>query len=112
MAGLFSNDDALAREVLAAASAAGEQAWRLPLPPDMEELIKSPVADLKNIGGRWGGSIAAALFLQHFVGDTPWAHLDIAGASSIDKEKGYNPRGATGAGVRLLAEWLRRRAGA
>jgi leucyl aminopeptidase len=111
-AGLFSNDDALANEVLAAASAAGESAWRLPLPPDMEELIKSPIAELKNIGGRWGGSITAALFLQHFVGNTPWVHLDIAGASSIEKEKGYNPRGATGAGVRLLAEWLRRRASA
>ena len=111
-AGLFSNDDALATELLEAANAAGEPAWRLPLPPDMEELIKSPVADLKNTGGRYGGSITAALFLQHFVGKTPWVHLDIAGPSSIEKEKGYNPRGGTGAGVRLLAEWLRRRAAA
>jgi leucyl aminopeptidase len=111
-AGLFSNDDALAGELLEAAKAAGEPAWRLPLPPEMEELIKSPVADLKNTGGRYGGSITAALFLQHFVGKTPWVHLDIAGPSSIEKEKGYNPRGGTGAGVRLLAEWLRRRAAA
>jgi leucyl aminopeptidase len=109
-AGLFSNDEALAGEVQAAARAAGESVWRMPLPADMEELIKSPVADLKNTGGRYGGSINAALFLQHFVGKTPWAHLDIAGPSSLDKEKGYNPRGGTGAGVRLVAEWLRRRA--
>jgi leucyl aminopeptidase len=109
-AGLFSNDEGLAGEVQAAARAAGESVWRMPLPPEMEELIKSPVADLKNTGGRYGGSINAALFLQHFVGKTPWAHLDIAGPSSLDKEKGYNPRGGTGAGVRLVAEWLRRRA--
>jgi leucyl aminopeptidase len=108
--GLFSNDETLAAELECAASAAGESIWRMPLPPDMEELIKSPIADLKNTGGRSGGSINAALFLQHFVGDTPWAHLDIAGPSSLEKERGYNPRGGTGAGVRLLAEWLRTRA--
>src|SRR5919201_2785317 len=112
IAGLFSNDDALAAELLAAARAAGEPVWRMPLPPEMEELIKSPVADLKNTGGRFGGSINAALFLQHFVGNVPWAHLDIAGPASIDKERGYNARGGTGAGVRLLAEWIRRRGSA
>jgi len=111
-AGLFSNDDALASELLAAARTAGEPVWRMPLPSEMEELIKSPVADLKNTGGRYGGSINAALFLQHFVGKVPWAHLDIAGPASIDKERGYNARGGTGAGVRLLAEWIRRRASA
>lgn len=107
--GLFSNDDALAGELSNAARTAGEAMWRMPLPPEMEELIKSPIADLKNTGGRYGGSINAALFLQHFVAKTPWAHLDIAGPASVDKERGYNPRGATGAGVRLLAEWLRSR---
>ena len=112
MAGLFSNDDALAGELLAAARAAGEPVWRMPLPPEMEELIKSPVADLKNTGGRFGGSINAALFLQHFVGKVPWAHLDIAGPASIDKERGYNARGGTGAGVRLLAAFIRRRGSA
>ncbi|TMB30437.1 MAG: leucyl aminopeptidase [Deltaproteobacteria bacterium] len=109
MMGLFSNDDALAGEILSAADAAGEPIWRMPLPRDMEELIKSPIADLKNTGGRNGGSINAGLFLQHFVGKTPWVHLDIAGPSALDKERGYNPRGGTGAGVRLLVEWLRRR---
>jgi leucyl aminopeptidase len=109
-AGLFSNDEGLAGDVLAAASAAGEPVWRLPLPPEMEELIKSPIADLKNTGGRYGGSINAALFLQRFVGKCPWVHLDIAGPASIDKERGYNPRGGTGTGVRLLAELVRRKA--
>jgi leucyl aminopeptidase len=108
-AGLFSNDDQLADQLLESAKAAGEPVWRMPLPPEMEELIKSPIADLKNTGGRWGGSINAALFLQHFVEKVPWAHLDIAGPASIDKERGYNARGATGAGVRLLVEWIRRR---
>src|SRR3954465_7133392 len=107
--GLFSNDDELADEVLGAARRAGEPIWRMPLPPEMVELIKSPIADLKNTGGRYGGSINAGLFLQHFVGKVPWAHLDIAGPASLDKERGYNPRGGTGAGVRLLTEWLRRR---
>ena len=114
IAGLFCNDDAFAGEVLDAAQAAGEPVWRMPLPPDMEELIKSPIADLKNTGGRYGGSINAALFLQHFVKPErgpkiPWAHLDIAGPASIDRERGYNARGGTGAGVRLLAELIRRR---
>jgi leucyl aminopeptidase len=108
--GLFSNDDALAAELQAAARTAGEPMWRMPLPPEMEELIKSHITDLKNIGGRYGGAINAALFLQHFVGRLPWAHLDIAGPASVDKERGYNPRGGTGAGVRLLAEWIRGRA--
>jgi leucyl aminopeptidase len=113
MTGLFSNDDALAGELLAAARASGESIWRMPLPPEMEELIKSPIADLKNTGGRFGGSINAALFLQHFVTNpkkkVPWAHLDIAGPASVDRERGYNSRGGTGAGVRLLAEWISRR---
>jgi leucyl aminopeptidase len=126
--GLFSNDEALAAEVLEAARAAGEPVWRMPLPPDMEELIKSPIADLKNTSGRHGGAIGAALFLQHFTQPqldgarkateapaaasspkTPWAHLDIAGPAFIEKERGYHARGGTGAGVRLLAEWIRRR---
>jgi len=110
--GLFSNDDALAGELLAAAASAGESAWRMPLPPEMEELIKSPIADIKNTGGRFGGAISAALFLQRFVGKTPWVHLDIAGPASIDKERGVNARGGTGAGVRMLAEWIKKRAAA
>ena len=108
--GLFCNDEPLATAVLAAARRSGEEIWRLPLPAVNEEFIRSPIADLKNTGGRWGGAINAALFLQHFVGKTPWAHLDIAGPSAADRERSYNPRGATGAGVRLLAELIRQRA--
>ena len=108
--GALSNDDALATEVLAAARAAGEDMWRLPLTPSLGELIKSNVADVKNTGGRYGGAITAGLFLQKFVGKTPWCHLDIAGPSFLDKDRGYNPKGATGAGVRLLVELVRRRA--
>jgi leucyl aminopeptidase len=110
IAGLFCNDEPLANELQTAARAAGEEIWRMPLPPQMEELIKSPIADLKNTGGRYGGAINAALFLQHFVGKTPWAHLDIAGPASSDRERGYNARGGTGIGVRTLIEWLRARA--
>jgi leucyl aminopeptidase len=111
--GLFCNDDALAQELLQTAKATGDSLWRMPLSPEVEEQIKSPIADLKNTGGRFGGSISAALFLQHFVNASKakakWAHLDIAGPASIDRERGYNSRGATGFGVRLLAEWIARR---
>jgi leucyl aminopeptidase len=110
--GLFSNDEGLAGELVEASKAAGEQLWRLPLPEHMKELIKSPIADLKNTGGPKGGSITAALFLREFVGDVPWAHLDIAGPSHLDKELGVDPRGGTGHGVRTLVELVRRRMGA
>lgn len=81
----------------------------MPLPDNLKELIKSPVADLKNTGGPKGGSITAALFLKEFVGDVPWAHLDIAGASFLEKDRVYDQRGATGAGVRTLVEIVRQR---
>ena len=102
-AGLFSNDDALSDALLAASKATGEPLWRMPLPPQYEKQIESMAADMKNIGGRPGGSITAALFLQKFVNDTPWAHLDIA---SVAWKKPSNnptiPEGASGFGVRLL----------
>ena len=107
-AGLFTNDDALGQGLLAASEAEGERLWRLPLPPAYDKLIDSPVADMKNIGGRAGGSITAALFLQRFIEDTPWAHLDIAGPVW---RKGPGaptyPEGATGFGVRLLDRFVR-----
>ena len=102
-AGLFSNDDGLAEQLLAAASGEGEPLWRMPLPPAYEKLIDSPAADMKNIGGRYGGSITAALFVQRFVDGKPWAHLDIA--STAWKKPSSTPtipEGATGFGVRLL----------
>jgi leucyl aminopeptidase len=102
-AGLFSNDDGLAGELLDAASKEGEGLWRMPLPEQYNKQIDSMIADIKNIGGRPGGSITAALFIQKFVNGVPWAHLDIAGVawkkpSSIPTL----PEGATGYGVRLL----------
>jgi leucyl aminopeptidase len=107
--GLFASSDTLADEILTAARAAGEEIWRMPMPENLKELIKSPIADLKNTGGPKGGSITAALFLKEFVGDIPWAHLDIAASSFLDKERTYDPRGGTGAGVRTLVEIVRRR---
>ncbi|HEX4180152.1 MAG TPA: leucyl aminopeptidase [Caulobacteraceae bacterium] len=101
--GLFSNDETLAENLLAASKASGDALWRLPLPASYEKQIDSMTADMKNTGGRPGGSITAALFIQRFIKDTPWAHLDIA---SIAWRKPSSiptiPEGATGFGVRLL----------
>ncbi len=108
--GLFSNSDALANELLGAAARAGEAFWRLPLVELQRETLRSEIADMKNLGERWGGAITAAMFLREFVGDTPWAHLDIAGPSQAPRERGYHAKGATGVGVRTLAEFLSQRA--
>lgn len=105
-AGLFTPDDALSHELCEAFSAAGDELWRMPLNPRMKRLIKSDVADMKNIGGRWGGSITAALFLKEFVEKTPWAHIDIAGPSWLSAPLGPHPKGASGFGVAGLLEWL------
>ena len=102
-AGLFSNNDELSEKLLSASKAEAEPLWRMPLPAAYERQIDSPAADIKNIGGRPGGSITAALFIQRFVNGLPWAHLDIA---STTWKKGStnpsNPDGASGFGVRLL----------
>jgi leucyl aminopeptidase len=101
-AGLFSNDDRLAEELSAAGEATGEKVWRMPLGKAYDKLLESRFADMKNIGGRWAGSITAAQFLQRFVNDTPWVHLDIAG-TAMDSAKGdLNQSWASGWGVRLL----------
>jgi leucyl aminopeptidase len=112
MAGVMSNDEALATEWLAAAAAAGEDMWRLPLPPRLVEQLKSEVADMKNTGERWGGALTAGLFLKEFVGDTPWVHVDIAGPASADKELGHVAKGGTGFAVATLIQFLRRAASA
>ena len=102
-AGLFSNDDALADNLLAASKTSGDALWRLPMPAAYEKQIDSLAADMKNIGGRPAGSITAALFLQRFVKDTPWAHLDIASTAwKKPSTVATIPDGATGFGVRLL----------
>jgi leucyl aminopeptidase len=102
-AGLYANDDPLAEGLLAAAKAEGENLWRMPLPAQYEKQIESMAADMKNIGGRPAGSITAALFLQKFVNDHAWAHLDIA-PTAWKKPSSIStiPEGATGYGVRLL----------
>jgi len=100
--GAFTNNQALLDKVLAAGRAAGEKIWPMPMDAEYDELIKGDIAEIKNTGGRKGGAITGAKFLQHFVGDTPWVHLDIAGTFETDKEKGYQPKGATGVMVRTL----------
>ena len=107
IAGLWSPSDGLAEALLAAGTAGGESLWRMPLRGSYRKGLKSHVADMKNTGPRPGGSITAALFLQDFVTrGLPWAHLDIAGTVWSDKERGLDPAGATGFGVRTLVAWL------
>jgi leucyl aminopeptidase len=100
--GAFGNNQELTDKVIAAGNEAGEPVWQMPLVAPYKEQIKSEVADIKNVGSRWGGSITAALFLAEFVGDTPWVHLDIAGTYWSEKEQGYYLKGATGVPVRTL----------
>jgi len=101
-AGLFSNDDKLAKELDAAGQATGERVWRMPLAKAYDKLIDSKTADMKNIGGRHGGAITAAQFLQRFIKDTPWAHLDVAGTAMDSTRNDINQSWASGWGVRLL----------
>jgi len=105
--GLFANDDKLARELLYAGNEAHDRAWQMPLWEDYQELLKSPFADMANIGGRWGGSITAACFLSRFAKKFEWAHLDIAGTAW----KSGADKGATGRPVPLLAHYLLKRCG-
>jgi leucyl aminopeptidase len=107
MAGIFSNDDALCEAIIQSGKMAGESFWRMPLTPGLKEIIKSPLADIKNCGDRYGGSITAALFLQEFIAeDIKWAHLDIAGCANNHKPYGYIPSGGVGFGVRTLVDYL------
>lgn len=108
VAGLFSNDDSFCDELLAACRKTGERVWRMPLDQDYKEQLKSSVADLKNIGGKWGGAITAAKFLEQFVDSTPWIHLDIAGPSWCDSENSTRDAGATGCFVRTLVALFER----
>jgi leucyl aminopeptidase len=106
-AGLFSNNDALAERIEDAAELAGERVWRMPLTPELKDQIKGDVGDIKNTGGRAGGAITAALFIEHFSEGLPWAHLDIAGCVRAGKNTPYGPtKGGTGYGVRTLLEYV------
>ncbi|MFC3173949.1 leucyl aminopeptidase [Novosphingobium bradum] len=109
-AGLFSNDDALAGALDAAGKASGDHLWRMPMGPAYDKMIDSPIADMKNSGSRFGGSITAAQFLLRYVEKgTPWAHLDIAGTVWTDKPGPTWDKGASGFGVRLLDRYVRDR---
>jgi len=107
-AGLFASDDGLAEALLAASRATGERVWRMPLDDELlRKKIQSPIADLLNSGGRTGGAITAAMFLQEFVAkDVPWAHLDIAAVDFYKEPFGYYNKGASGFGVRLLLDFV------
>jgi len=107
-AGLFGNDELLQSKLRAAGERTGERVWPLPLWQEYRDKIKSDVADIKNTGGRDAGAITAAAFLAKYVGDTPWAHLDIAGTAWTTEERPYLAKGATGFGVRLLLDLLSR----
>ena len=106
--GAFSNDDAWQQQVLDAARAAGEKMWPMPMDDDYKEMLKSPFADMPNIGSRGAGSITAALFIREWVADTPWVHLDIAGTAWIDDAKPFLSKGPTGVSLRTFVELTRR----
>ncbi len=106
--GLLGNNDELVSRILAAGDRSGEPLWRLPLGKEYTKQIESKVADMKNTGGKSAGTITAAAYLEKFVGETPWAHLDIAGTAWEFTEKTYVPKGPSGIGVRTLLELVRR----
>lgn len=107
--GLMGNNDPLLEEIRSAGAAVGERCWPLPLWAEYREQIDSPVADMKNTGGRPAGSITAGWFLREFAGDTPWAHLDIAGTAYRDEAAPWLRKGPTGVPARLFIEWVRSR---
>jgi leucyl aminopeptidase len=111
VAGIMANDDDLSAALVAAGTRVAEPIWPLPMFDEYDKLIESKVGDIKNAGGRWGGAITAAKFLENFVDDTPWAHLDIAGPAYRTKTKPLTPRGGTGFAVRLLVDWLHQHKG-
>ena len=106
-AGLMGNNDQLKQAIREAGEHTYERLTELPLWEEYEDQIRSDVADVKNTGGRPAGSITAGLFLQHFIGNYPWAHIDIAGVGINPKAYGYWPKGETGFGARLMVEYVR-----
>jgi len=106
-AGMFANDDDLADTLTGAGTMSGEKVWRLPLGAEYDKMIDSKFADMKNVGGRQAGSITAAQFIKRFVGDTPWAHLDVAGTAMASPSNDINGSWGSGYGVRLLDQWVR-----
>ncbi|MBN2590106.1 MAG: leucyl aminopeptidase [Sedimentisphaerales bacterium] len=107
MAGLMGNDDELMKQIQKASEESGEKVWPMPSSEEYAEEMKSKIADLKNIGTRWGGACTAAAFLKQFVGESKWAHLDVAGVDLISGATDYASEGSTGFGVRLLVAFLK-----
>lgn len=105
--GMMGTDESLMARLETSGEKTFERVWQLPLFDEYEAQIKSDVADVKNVGGRWGGAITAALFLKKFIGDYPWVHLDIAGTAILEEPQPYSPKGGSGVGVRLLVDVLR-----
>ena len=103
---VIGNDQQLIRDLIAAGEAAGEPAWELPLWEQYRRQLDSPVADVKNIGNRYAGAITAALFLKEFVGDVPWAHLDVAGTAYAENPRDFWGKGATGTPARMVVRYL------
>jgi leucyl aminopeptidase len=106
-AGVFANNDEIYSRFRAALDKTGEKMWRLPLDDEYREQIKSNIADIMNTGGRWGGAITAAKFLQEFAEETPWIHLDIAGTAWMEDNKPWIAKGPSGIAVRSLVEFAR-----
>ena len=106
MAGVMSNDNKLINDLKKAAKQSGEKIWNLPSGPEYAEEMKSKIADLKNIGSKWGGASTAAAFLRQFAQEAKWAHLDIAGMDLFDKPTSYSTQGSSGFGVRLLTQYF------
>ena len=104
--GMMGNDQATMDRLEESGEKTYERVWQLPMFDEYEKLIKSDVADVKNVGGRWAGAITAAFFLKKFVGDYRWVHLDIAGPAILEESQGYLPKGGSGVGVRLLVHYL------
>ena len=105
--GILGNNDELVKKLIKCGNDGGERLWEMPMYPEYFDTLKSDVADMKNSGGRGGGTTVAALFLQNFVdSETPWAHIDIAGTSVIDNAVLENPKGATGVGVRTILNYI------
>ncbi len=105
-AGIMGTDKKNIEELFNSGNRTHERVWELPLFDEYDDLIKSDVADVKNVGGRWGGAITAGMFLKKFVDTTPWIHIDIAGPAIMEKETDFEPKGGSGFGVRLLVDFL------
>ncbi|MCH8014165.1 MAG: aminopeptidase, partial [Candidatus Dadabacteria bacterium] len=105
-AGVMGNNQTLIDKIRKASDSVGEKTWQLPMDDELRVEIKSNVADIKNAGSRMGGAITAAMFLENFVGDVPWAHIDIAGPAFLEKGSDWSPKGATGFGVRTIIQYI------